>query len=211
MTAPYTHPAEVIHFVSGEPYQGNGERSQAVFNPATGAVARQVRLGTAQDVDVAVASAAAAFPKWADTPPIRRARVMFKFLELMNRHKDELAAIITAEHGKVLSDAPVKSAAASTSSNLHAVFPNCSRATSPTRSPPAWTTGRCASRWAWWQASRRSISLAWCRAGCSRSPSPPGNCFILKPSERDPSASLFMAPPAQGGRTARWRFQRRAR
>jgi malonate-semialdehyde dehydrogenase (acetylating)/methylmalonate-semialdehyde dehydrogenase len=59
----------VIHYVSGEPYEGNGKRAQAVFNPATGAVARQVRLGTAEDVDAAVASAVAAFPKWADTPP----------------------------------------------------------------------------------------------------------------------------------------------
>ena len=64
-----------------------------------------MRLGTAQDVDAAVAAAQAAFPAWADTPPIRRARVMFKFLELLNQNKDELARLITAEHGKVFTDA----------------------------------------------------------------------------------------------------------
>jgi malonate-semialdehyde dehydrogenase (acetylating)/methylmalonate-semialdehyde dehydrogenase len=68
-------------------------------------VTGQVVLGGAQDVAAAVAAAAAAYPAWADTPPIRRARVLFKFLELLNQHKDELAHLITAEHGKVFTDA----------------------------------------------------------------------------------------------------------
>ena len=101
----YTDSADVGHFIHGERVSGTGSRSQAVFNPATGARARKLLLGEAADVDAAVASAKAAFPKWADTPPIKRARVMLRFLELMNRHHDELAAIITAEHGKVFSDA----------------------------------------------------------------------------------------------------------
>ena len=101
----YADTTEVAHYIAGARTAGSSERSQPVFNPATGAVARQVRLGNAADVDVAVASAQAAFPGWADTPPIRRARVLFKFLELLNLHKDELARLITSEHGKVFTDA----------------------------------------------------------------------------------------------------------
>ncbi|MYN13304.1 CoA-acylating methylmalonate-semialdehyde dehydrogenase [Pusillimonas sp. TS35] len=97
--------ALVQHWIDGAPAAAEGRRLAPVYNPATGAVARQVTLGTAEDVDRAVAAAAAAFPAWADTPPIRRARVMFRFLELLNLHKTDLARAITAEHGKVLSDA----------------------------------------------------------------------------------------------------------
>ncbi len=73
--------------------------------PPPARVTGKVALASAAEVDRAVASARAAFPAWADTPPIRRARVMFKFLELLNRHRDELAHVITAEHGKVFTDA----------------------------------------------------------------------------------------------------------
>ncbi|OGB71915.1 MAG: methylmalonate-semialdehyde dehydrogenase (acylating) [Burkholderiales bacterium RIFOXYC12_FULL_65_23] len=102
---PYTDSSEIAQFIAGQRTTGSGSRTQPVYNPATGAVARQVRLGNVQDVDSAVAAAAAAFPAWSETPPIRRARVMFKFLELLNQRKDELAAMITAEHGKVFTDA----------------------------------------------------------------------------------------------------------
>ncbi len=80
-------------------------RAQQVFNPATGQVTSQVWLSSAADVDRAVAAASTAFPAWADTPPIRRARLMNNFLALMNSCKSDLARTITAEHGKVLSDA----------------------------------------------------------------------------------------------------------
>lgn len=101
------HPAvtDIPHYVAGARFSGSATRSQSVTNPATGAVTGQVPLANAADVDAAVAAAQAAFPAWADTPPIRRARVMFKFLELVNQHKDELAHAITAEHGKVFTDA----------------------------------------------------------------------------------------------------------
>ena len=102
---PYTDSSEIAQFIAGQRTAGSGSRTQPVYHPATGAVARQVRLGNQQDVDSAVAAAAAAFPAWSETPPIRRARVMFKFLELLNQRKDELAAMITAEHGKVFTDA----------------------------------------------------------------------------------------------------------
>ena len=98
-------PIQIPHFIAGRRADGASSRTQDVTNPATGAVTGRVHLAGAADVDSAVAAAKAAFPAWADTPPIRRARVMFKFLELLNRHKDELAHLITAEHGKVFTDA----------------------------------------------------------------------------------------------------------
>ncbi|MGQ0709591.1 MAG: CoA-acylating methylmalonate-semialdehyde dehydrogenase [Rhodoferax sp.] len=101
----YTDASEVAHYIGGTRTRGTGTRAQAVYNPATGATTRHVRLANAQDVGAAVAAAQAAFPAWADTPPIRRSRIMFKFLELLNAHKDELARIITSEHGKVFTDA----------------------------------------------------------------------------------------------------------
>jgi malonate-semialdehyde dehydrogenase (acetylating)/methylmalonate-semialdehyde dehydrogenase len=95
----------IAHFISGQPVPGTSTRAQDVFNPATGAVTGRVSLANVQDVEQAVAAAQAAFPAWADTPPLRRARVMFKFLELLNQHRDTLARMITAEHGKVFTDA----------------------------------------------------------------------------------------------------------
>jgi malonate-semialdehyde dehydrogenase (acetylating)/methylmalonate-semialdehyde dehydrogenase len=95
----------IHHYIHGTTTAGSSKRSQAVTNPATGAVTGQVALANAADVGQAVAAAQAAFPAWADAPPLRRARVMFKFLELLNLHKDALAHAITAEHGKVFTDA----------------------------------------------------------------------------------------------------------
>jgi len=100
-----TAPVAIAHHIAGQVASGSSSRAQDVTNPATGAVTGRVSLANAADVNAAVAAAQAAFPAWADTPPIRRARVMFKFLELVNQHKDELARLITAEHGKVFTDA----------------------------------------------------------------------------------------------------------
>ena len=98
-------PVAIGHFIGGKAHAGSASRSQPVYNPATGAVTGHVALAIGADIDTAVAAAQAAFPAWADTPPIRRARVMFKFLELLNANKDKLAHCITAEHGKVFTDA----------------------------------------------------------------------------------------------------------
>lgn len=95
----------ITHYVEGTSFAGSSARHQDVTNPATGRVTGKVALANRADVDAAVSAAQAAFPKWADTPPIRRARVMFKFLELLNQNKDALAHAITAEHGKVFTDA----------------------------------------------------------------------------------------------------------
>ena len=97
--------ANIDHYIGGQRVAGTSGRSQDVFNPASGRVTGKVALANRSDVDRAVAAAQAAFPAWADTSPLRRARVMFKFLELLNQHRDDLARAITAEHGKVFTDA----------------------------------------------------------------------------------------------------------
>ena len=99
-----TYPA-ISHHINGQPYAGQSTRSQPVTNPATGQTTGLVTLANTSDVAHAVAAAQAAFEGWSNTPPLRRARVMFKFLELLNQHRDTLAHMITAEHGKVFTDA----------------------------------------------------------------------------------------------------------
>jgi malonate-semialdehyde dehydrogenase (acetylating)/methylmalonate-semialdehyde dehydrogenase len=101
----YTSATPIGHFIGGEHVVDPQARTQAVWNPATGTVARQLHLASTAEVGAAVAAARAAFPAWADTPPIRRARVLQNFLALLNENRDRLAAMITAEHGKVFSDA----------------------------------------------------------------------------------------------------------
>lgn len=95
----------IAHYIKGQVSQGNGTRTQDIHNPATGEVTGKVVLGDASDVAAAVQAAKDAFPAWSDTPPIRRARILNSFLQLMYQHRDELARLITAEHGKVFTDA----------------------------------------------------------------------------------------------------------
>ena len=93
------------HWVSGAPFAGVSTRTAPVYNPAEGTVSREVRLATVADVDTAVQSAKAAFPAWAETSLAKRQSIMFTFRELLNARKGEVAAILTNEHGKVTSDA----------------------------------------------------------------------------------------------------------
>lgn len=95
----------VSHWINGADYLGSGEHTAPLYDPALGTVSRQVALANAEDVDAAVAGAAAAFPVWRNTSVTRRQQIMFRFRELLNERKDELAEILTSEHGKVLSDA----------------------------------------------------------------------------------------------------------
>ena len=90
------------HYVNGTKIAGTSERFGDVFNPATGEIAARVPLASATETAKAVDSAAAAFPAWRDTPPLRRAAILFRFKELLDRHTDEIAQLIAAEHGKVL-------------------------------------------------------------------------------------------------------------
>lgn len=184
---------DVVHFIQGERVRGTGTKSQAVYNPATGAEARQVLLASADDVNQAVASAKAAFPAWADTPPIRRARIMFKFLELLSARREELAAIITAEHGKVFDDALGEVARGIDVIEFACGIPQLLKGDftdQVSNGLDNWTI-------------RQPLGVV---AGITPFNFPAmvpcwmfpvaiaaGNCFILKPSERDPSASLFLA------------------
>jgi malonate-semialdehyde dehydrogenase (acetylating)/methylmalonate-semialdehyde dehydrogenase len=96
---------EVGHFIGGKTVSGTSGRFGDVFNPSTGEVQAKVALASKAEVEAAIANAEAAQPGWAATNPQRRARVMFKFLELIQKEMDSLAALLAAEHGKVLSDA----------------------------------------------------------------------------------------------------------
>ncbi|WP_271881966.1 CoA-acylating methylmalonate-semialdehyde dehydrogenase [Phaeobacter italicus] len=93
------------HYICGQNTAPKGEKTQAVYNPATGEHTGDVSLATVETVNTAVAAAKAAFPAWSNTPPIRRARLMNNFLALVRQHKDDLARAITVEHGKVFTDA----------------------------------------------------------------------------------------------------------
>ena len=94
----------VGHFINGAKVADHG-RSQDIFNPATGKVIRQVALASKETVEEAIAAAAAAFPAWRNTPVTKRARIMFRFKELLEQNADHIVALLTEEHGKVLHDA----------------------------------------------------------------------------------------------------------
>jgi len=99
-----TRVTTVGHFIDGRHVADNG-RSQEVYDPASGAVTRRVALAGRATVELAVAAAQAAFPAWRDTPPAKRARILFQYKILLERHAERICALITAEHGKVLADA----------------------------------------------------------------------------------------------------------
>ncbi|WP_316013664.1 CoA-acylating methylmalonate-semialdehyde dehydrogenase [Roseobacter sp. HKCCA0434] len=91
--------------VGGKLVDSRSDRTQPVYNPATGEEIGTLTLSTVEEVDAAVANAKAAFPAWRDTPPLKRARIMFKFLELLNKNADKLAKELSREHGKTHADA----------------------------------------------------------------------------------------------------------
>src|ERR1700712_605322 len=183
----------IDHFINGSVTAGGSDRRQDVFNPAPAAVTGRVALAASADVNAAVAAAQAAFPAWSDTPPIRRARVMFKFLELLNQRKDELAHLITAEHGKVFTDAQGEVARGIDIVEFACGIPQLLKgdfSDQVSTDMDNWTL-------------RQPLGVV---AGITPFNFPvmvpmwmfpvaiaAGNCFILKPSPTDPSASLLMA------------------
>jgi malonate-semialdehyde dehydrogenase (acetylating)/methylmalonate-semialdehyde dehydrogenase len=191
-TEAFTATTTVGHWIAGEHVASKSGREQAVFNPATGAIARQVALALKAEVQAAVSAAQTAFPAWADTPPIRRARVMFKFLELMNQHRDTLAAMITAEHGKVFSDAQGEVTRGIDIVEFSCGIPQLLKGDYTDQV----STG--IDNWTLRQplgvvAGITPFNFP-CMVPCWMFPAAIacGNSFILKPSERDPSASVFM-------------------
>ncbi|MDY7544744.1 CoA-acylating methylmalonate-semialdehyde dehydrogenase [Glaciimonas sp. CA11.2] len=191
--SPYTDTNAIGHYINGTLVSGKSDRTQPVFNPATGAVARDVALASEEEVNASVASAAAAFPAWADTPPIRRARIVNKFLQLMNEHQEELAAMITAEHGKVFSDALGEVARGIDIIEFACGIPQLLKGDYSDQV----STGM--DNWTLRQplgvvAGITPFNFP-CMVPCWMFPIAiaAGNTFILKPSERDPSASILMA------------------
>src|SRR5450830_1635751 len=184
-TPAYTSAAPVLHYIGGATTAGSGSRRADVFNPARGAVARQVVLGEAADRAAAVG--------WGETPPIRRARVMNKFLQLMNEQREALAAIITAEHGKVFTDAMGEVERGIDIIEFACGIPQLLKGDYTEQV----STG--IDNWTMRQplgvvAGITPFNFP-CMVPCWMFPVAiaAGNSFILKPSPTDPSASLFMA------------------
>jgi malonate-semialdehyde dehydrogenase (acetylating)/methylmalonate-semialdehyde dehydrogenase len=182
----------VRHWIGGRLITGHG-RTLDVFNPATGAASRQVALATTNDVAAAVESAAAAFPAWAEVPPLRRARILARYLQLLNEHRDAIARIITSEHGKVLSDAQGEVTRGAEIVEFACGIPQLLKGDFTDQV----STGL--DNW----TMRQPLGVV---AGITPFNFPCmvpswmfpialacGNTFILKPSERDPSATLYMA------------------
>jgi malonate-semialdehyde dehydrogenase (acetylating)/methylmalonate-semialdehyde dehydrogenase len=183
----------ISHYINGTIVNATNARSQAVLNPATGAEVAQVALADQPLVDQAVAAANAAWPVWSETAPLRRARVMFKFKELLEQNQEKIAALITREHGKIFSDAmgevtrgiEVVEFACGLPQLLKTQFSD--------------NIGGGIDHWNIRQSLGVTVGITpfnfpfmvpmWMAPlaiAC-------GNSFILKPSERDPSASLLIA------------------
>ncbi|MEJ2788593.1 MULTISPECIES: CoA-acylating methylmalonate-semialdehyde dehydrogenase [unclassified Pseudoxanthomonas] len=181
------------HFFKGQRMEGTSGRFGNVFDPATGAVTAHVPLASADDVEQAVDAASAAFPAWAATTPLNRARVMFRFKELMETHAGDLAKIITSEHGKVLSDARGEVTRGLEVVEFACGIPHL------LKGEHSMNVGRDVDSW----SEYAPLGVV---AGITPFNFPAmvplwmfpvalacGNTFVLKPSERDPSAALFMA------------------
>ncbi|HEX3953111.1 MAG TPA: CoA-acylating methylmalonate-semialdehyde dehydrogenase [Stellaceae bacterium] len=184
---------EIHHFINGTRVHGSSGRQADVFNPATGERASRVALANAAEVDAAVQAAKAAFPGWASTPPLTRARVMFKFRELLERDGDAIARMITDEHGKVLSDAKGELTRGTEVVEFACGIPHLMRGEVTEQ------VGRGIDSWSLRQPLGVCVGITpfnfpamvpmWMfpvALAC-------GNTFILKPSERDPSAGYRMA------------------
>ena len=148
---------EIGHFVGGKEVKGGSGRFGDVFNPNTGEVQAKVALARHAEVEHAIAVAEAAQPAWAATNPQRRARVLMKFLDLVQKEFDELARLLSSEHGKTSPTPRAISSAAWKWSNSLAAFRISSRANTAKAPAPASISIPCASRSASSPASRRSI------------------------------------------------------
>lgn len=184
---------EIAHFMNGANVAGTSSRSQPVFNPATGTSEKTVALASTAEVDAAVAIAKAAWPKWSKTPALRRARILDRFKSILWERADQMAEMISSEHGKTHDDAvgevtrglEVVEFATSAPSFLKGEFSE-NVGTGVDSHMIRQSLGVCAGitpfnfpamvpMWMW------PVALA------------TGNTFVLKPSERDPSVSLLMA------------------
>jgi malonate-semialdehyde dehydrogenase (acetylating)/methylmalonate-semialdehyde dehydrogenase len=185
--------SDVHHYTEGKHVEGASGRWGNIYNPATGEQTRRVAFATAGEVDRTVKAAAAAFPAWSATPPLTRARILFKFLELLNRDHNGLARIISEEHGKVFSDAQGEITRGIEVVEFACGIPHLLKGEFTEQ------VGRAIDSW----SIRQPLGVC---AGITPFNFPAmvpmwmfpmalacGNTFILKPSERDPSAGIRIA------------------
>ncbi len=186
-------PAELHHWIDGVPMAGTSGRFGEVYHPASGQVRSRVPLAADSEVDAAVAAAAAAFSSWSAQPPLRRARVLFRFREIFERRLDEVAALLTSEHGKVNSDARGECTRGLEVVEFATGIPQLLKGEFTEQ------VGAGIDSW----SMRQALGVV---AGITPFNFPAmvpmwmfpialacGNTFVLKPSERDPSASLLLA------------------
>lgn len=161
----------ITHWINGEPAAG-GERSQPVYDPATGQSAQEVQLADRATVERAIAAAEQAYPAWRDTPPLKRARIMMKLKDLLEQHADAVCQLITAEHGKVLSDALGELQRGIENIEYAGYVPELLKGEHSKEAGPGIDSWSEFQPLGWWRASRRSTSRRWCRCGCGRWRSP---------------------------------------
>jgi malonate-semialdehyde dehydrogenase (acetylating)/methylmalonate-semialdehyde dehydrogenase len=184
---------QIGHFIAGKPVAPASGRAKDVFNPATGEVTGSVGLASVEEVDAAVQAAKAAFPAWSEMAPLKRARILFKFKDLLNQHHEALARLITQEHGKVLSDAMGEVVRGIEVVEFACGIPNLLKTDFTDQ------IGGGIDNW----NLRQPLGVV---AGITPFNFPVmvpmwmfpvalacGNTFVLKPSERDPSATLRIA------------------
>ena len=185
--------AQIHHFIDGQIVEGKSGRTGNVNNPATGEVTKQVSLASADEVRAAIASAAAALPAWAATPPAKRAQVMFKFRELLMQNHDAIAEAISEEHGKTFDDAKGEVARGLEVVEFVCGIPHLLKGeysdsvaggvdSVGMRQP----VGVCAGITPFNFPAMVPMWMFPVALAC-------GNTFILKPSERDPSAPMLLA------------------
>ncbi len=188
-----TPPRQIPHWLDGQPFAGTGSRQSDVFDPATGQVTGRIALAEPADVAAAVASAAAAFPEWAATTPLSRARVLFRFKSLLEANADELIRAINAEHGKVLADAQGELTRGIEVVEFACGIPHL------LKGEHSMNVGRDVDSW----SEHAPLGVV---AGITPFNFPAmvpmwmfpialacGNTFVLKPSERDPTPALIIA------------------
>jgi malonate-semialdehyde dehydrogenase (acetylating) / methylmalonate-semialdehyde dehydrogenase len=185
--------SDIEHYIGGERVAGSGERWGDVYNPATGERIRRVALAAAGEVDRAVQAASAAFAGWGATPPLTRARILFKFVELLHRERDALARAISQEHGKIFSDAQGEIDRGVEVVEFACGIPHLLKgefAEQVGRGIDSWSVrqplGVCAGITPFNFPAMVPMWMFPMALAC-------GNTFILKPSERDPSAGIRIA------------------
>ncbi len=184
---------QLSHWIGGRHTSGQADRSGEVYDPATGAVTGLLPYADADDTRAAIAAAAAALPDWAAWTPLARARVLFRFKALLDEHHDELARLITAEHGKVLADARGEVTRGMEIVEFACGIPHLLKgeySENVGRGVDSWSlqqpVGVCAGITPFNFPAMVPLWMAPIALAC-------GNTFVLKPSEKDPSCPLRLA------------------